>query len=80
MKKINEEYLRGVPDFVLKGETEQFVKNVKKHIFDFLAQNPAVTPQQQRETILVASEVLESLEKKVNDCVEETLWTFIQNI
>lgn len=78
--KINEDYLRGVPEYVFKEETSKFVENIKKHIFNFMAQNTSVTPQQQRESYLAAEGALEILEEKVNNCVEETLWTFTQNI
>lgn len=79
-KTIREEYLRGVPEFVLRQATTRYVDEIRQHIKRFIVMNKSNDDQQQREAIEVANEVLIDLEQKLNDTLDDQLWAFIKSV
>ena len=79
-KVIREEYLRGVPEFVLRQATTKYVDEIRQQIFRFISTNKSSQPQDRRNAIEAANEVLEELERKVNALLEDHLWSFVQRI
>jgi hypothetical protein len=79
-KAIHEEYLRGVPEFVLRQATEKYVDEVRQHIFRFILANKSGTEVDQRQAIAAANEILEQLEEKANDLLEDQLYQFIRRV
>lgn len=77
-KIVHEEYLRGVPEFVLQEASGKFVdeirKHIKKHIM-LVKRNPADV----REAMDSANDVLNDLEQEVNELLEQKIWQFIQS-
>lgn len=79
-KAIREEYLRGVPEFVLRQATEKYVQEIRQHIFRFILANKSAVEVDQRAAIAAANEVLEELEQKANDLLEDQLYQFIRKV
>jgi hypothetical protein len=77
---IREEYLRGVPEFVLRQATTKYVDEIRKHIFQFILANKSTTGVDQRESFAAANQVLEDLEEKANDLLEDQLFQFIRSV
>jgi hypothetical protein len=77
---IREEYLRGVPTFVLRQATERYVDEIRQHIKRFILMNKSVTDIDSRSAIAAANEVLDELEEKANDLLEDQIWSFIQKV
>lgn len=77
---VNEEYLRGVPEFVLRQATTRYVDEIRQHIKRYIVMNKSNDDQQQREAIEVANEVLVDLEQKLNDTLDDQLWAFIKSV
>ncbi len=79
-KAIREEYLRGVPEFVLRQATTKYVDEIRQQIFRFIMMNKSQTPADQREAQAAANQVLEDLESKANDLLEDSLYQFIRQV
>ncbi len=79
-KTINEEFLRGIPEFILRQATSKYVDEVRQHIFRFILENKSVSKIEQRQSIAAANEVLEELEVKANELLEEQLFQFIKQV
>ena len=79
-KTIREEYLRGVPEFVLRQATTKYVEEIRQQIFRFILTNKSDFPADQRNAIAAANEVLEDLESKANDLLEDQLYQFIRKV
>jgi hypothetical protein len=77
---IHEEYLRGVPEYALRTATEKYVDEIRQHVFRFILANKSATGQDQRAAIAAANEVLEELEEKANDLLEDSLYRFIRQV
>lgn len=74
---IHEEYMRGVPEYILHDATRKYIDTLRL----YLQRHIAVTqkdPVGQRETMEIANETLEKLETKVNQDCEDSLWQFMQ--
>lgn len=79
-KAIREEYLRGVPEFVLRQATTKYVEEIRQQLFRFILANKSNTGPDQREAIAAANTVLEDLEQKANDLLEDQLYQFIRRV
>lgn len=79
-KAIREEYLRGVPEFVLRQATTKYVDEIRQQLFRFILANKSQTPADQREAQKAANQVLVDLEQKANDLLEDSLYTFIRQV
>lgn len=77
-KIVREEYLRGVPEFLIREASSKFVGEIRNHIKKHILMTKKSVAQQ-REAIDAADDVLKELEISVNDLVEEKIWQFIQN-
>lgn len=75
---VREEYLRGVPEFVLREATRKYVKEVRqqirKHIEQTMAGNAA------KDAYEHAENVLNEFEEEANVLLEDKLWQFIQGV
>lgn len=79
-KVIREECLRGVPEFVLRQATTKYVDEIRQHVFQFILANKSQTGADQREAQAAANQVLEDLEEKANDLLEDQLYVFLRNV
>lgn len=77
---LREEYLRGVPEFVLRGATEKYIDEIRNHVKKYILQVHSNDYMQQRESIAAANEVLEDLEEKSNELLEDALFSFMQGV
>ena len=77
---IKEEYLRGVPEYILRQATTKYVDDIRKQLFKYIMSNKSLTGQSQREALSAANEVLEDLEEKANDLLEEQLFEFMRKV
>ncbi len=77
---VSEEYLRGVPEFVLRQATTRYVDEIRQHIKRYIVMNKSNDDQQQRDAIVAANESLVDLEQKLNDVLDEQLWAFIKSV
>lgn len=76
---IREEYLRGVPEYALRDSTHKFTEDIRKHINVFLSMTRE-SPEDRREALALADQVLKELEEEVYLKLEEALWQFIQKV
>ena len=79
-KLIREEYLHGVPEFVLRQATEKYVDEIRKYIIRFVLTDKSNTGSDQRAAIAAMNDVLEELEEKANDLLEDQLWNFLRRV
>jgi len=77
---IREEYLRGVPEFVLRTATKKYVDEIRQHVARYIMANKSNTSADRREAIAAADDVLEDLESKVNDLLEDQLFAFARRV
>lgn len=76
---INEEFMRGVPEWALRQATTDYVEEIRRHIKRYILNVKSGSNVQQREAIAVMNETLEGLEEKVNDLLEDALYSYVQN-
>jgi len=77
---IREEYLQGVPEFVLRQATERYVDEIRQHIKRFIVVSKSRDATQQRESMTVANKVLEELEEEVHELLEAKLYQFVRQV
>ncbi len=77
---IQEEYLRGVPEFILRQATERYVEEIRRHILKFILTSKSDTGIDQRAAVAAANDVLEQFEEKANDLLEDQLWSFLRRV
>lgn len=74
---IREEFMRGVPEFVLRQIAANCAKEVKSQTERFIQQR-AETPARAKHMHTKANEALVELEKEVYELIEEKLFSFVQ--
>lgn len=79
-KIIREEYLRGVPEHVLRQATEKYVDEIRKHVFGFILANKSQTDADRRAALSACNEVMDELETKANALLEDQLFSFIRQV
>jgi hypothetical protein len=78
---IREEMMRGLPDFVLREATGEFIERLRGHLKRFVTSQPGnSTPQARREAYAAANRTLEELETEVHELLQEKLFTFLQTV
>jgi hypothetical protein len=77
---IHEEMLRGIPEFVLRNVTKKYVDEVRQHVKRYIMINKSNTPADRREAIAAADSVLDDLEEKMNNLLEDQLYAFTRQV
>lgn len=76
-KLVQEEYLRGVPEFLLRDITKRYMESLRalmsRHI-----ESTTKDSSEARIAMDAANETLKSLEENVNQLLEDHLWEFVQ--
>ena len=80
MKNINEDFMHGVPEFVLRRACDEFVENVRQQVKRFIISDKSRTQQERYEAILRANDILEELEKEAYDMLETKLFQFVRSV
>jgi len=76
-KIIREEFMRGVPEFMLRQATDDCTERLRQHIKRFIATR-AENPTHSRELLQLANESLADLDEEMYALVEDKLWSFLQ--
>lgn len=74
---IREEFMRGVPEFVLRQIASNCANEVKLQTERFIQQR-AETPSRAKHMHKKANDALAELEKEIYDLIEEKLFSFVQ--
>jgi len=75
---IREEFIKGIPEFLLRNVTDECAERLKAYILKFI-QSRAQNSTHQRELIAAANETIAELKEKLYADVEDKLYSFIQN-
>lgn len=79
MKKVlKEEFLRGVPEFVLREAVHKYVQDVGQQIKRHITMTHGESGPQ-RTAIDVANEVLKELEDETYELLEQKIWQYLQH-
>lgn len=78
-KIIREEYMKSVPDFVLKQATSTYVDTIRKHIQRYISLKTR-NPVDARDAITIANESLKNFEDEANQLLEDHMWQLVQKI
>jgi len=73
---IREEFMRGVPEFMVRQASIDCIEVLRQHIQKFIGLR-AQNPTQAREMLQSANEVLKELEVEMNRLIEDKLWKFL---
>lgn len=76
---VKEDYMKGMPEFVLRQAADNCVNDVKKHIVKGISMR-AKNATEQREMIAAANVVLEELRAELYAKLEDKLFQFLQEI
>ena len=74
---ITDEFMRGVPEFMLEQATDQCIESLRQHMKRFVATR-ADNPTHARELYALVDETLQDLTEKMNVLIQDKLWTFMQ--
>lgn len=77
---VSEDYLRGIPDFVLREEASKCASNMKKHIAQFVLMNKSKSHDEQRVSMQAAQEIVDDFEKEVFELMQNKLWQYLRQI
>ncbi|MFA6609052.1 MAG: hypothetical protein WCT07_04065 [Candidatus Paceibacterota bacterium] len=75
---IREEFMRGVPEFMLRKATDDCVTQVRAQVMKFI-QVRSEDPTHRRELTKLADDVFEELDEKLYQTLEDSLYQFLQN-
>jgi hypothetical protein len=76
-KLIREEFMQGVPEFMLRQAADDCVESVRQHIKKFI-QLRAQNPTHMREMLSTSNEILSELDDELYQLLETKLFSFIQ--
>lgn len=76
---LQEEYIRGVPDFAVREATRKFMDEIRGHLRRHV-QSTRASETDTRDVLELAEETLGGLEKEVNTLVDAALWELIQKV
>lgn len=79
-KIIQEENLKGIPEFAFQQATDRFVEEIEKQIERFILLNKSANATDQRQAMKDAAVVLDELKEEVTALLENKLWQFLQNV
>lgn len=79
-KIIEEEYVRGVPEFELRAATQRYIDDVRKLVFRHILITRSNSEAERTNAIESANFALEELEKQSYDLLEDQLWKFINSL
>jgi len=77
---LNEDYLHGVPEWQLRGDTTDFVNIIRKRIEKFILLNKSENGEDQRQAIKAMNDVCDELETKVYDVLDDQLFNFTRRV
>jgi hypothetical protein len=75
---IREEFMRGVPEFMLRKATDDCVSQVRAQVMKFI-QVRSEDPTHRRELTKLADDAFEELDEKLYQTLEDSLYQFLQN-
>lgn len=76
-KIVREEYMRGVPDYILRDLSHKFIDGVRMHVSRYIAATQKDPISARRATDLT-NKTLKELEDLVNQALEDKLWQIKQ--
>jgi restriction endonuclease len=79
-KNLNEDALRGIPNFMFQEAARKFVDEVRQCVKKFVLTDKSFTEQEQRDTIAEANAAMQDLEQSVNELLDAKLWKFLQHV
>lgn len=79
-KIVNEEYVKGIPDFLLRDESKKFIDNIRQLVRRSIDQHHSNDPETRQEALQAAEESLNSLELEVHDLLEVKLWRYLSQV
>ena len=79
-KLISEEYLRGIPEFVLRQATEKYINDIRQQLTKFVLLSKSEDAIQRKEALDSMNDTLDSLEEKANQLMQDELWAFTQQV
>lgn len=79
-RAIREEFLRGIPEFVLRQATERYVDEIRQHVSKFIMANKSENGIDQQNALDAANDVLDDLQDESFDLLNDKLWTFMQRV
>lgn len=74
---IREEFMKGVPEFMLREATDECVGKIRMHMKRYIQQR-AQNPRHSREMMDEANATLDELETEMYELVEKKIWKFAQ--
>lgn len=77
---IREEYLRGVPEFVVRQATDRFIDDIKAEVIKYVLAHRSRSVIERERVLDEMSEHLDDLKADVNDLLDEKLYAFVQSI
>lgn len=77
---VREEFMRGVPEWALREATKKYVDEIRQYVKRFIMMNKSETNIDQQEAMAIANEVLEELEDKAYNLLEDQLYQFIRRV
>ena len=77
---IREEFLRGVPEFAIRQETEKYIEGIRKQVFRYILSNKSNTEDDRRHALAAANEMLVDLKEKTDELLEDALYNFMRQV
>ena len=74
---LSEDYARGIPDFALSQVASEATEGLKRHLKRHIQQT-AHDSLKQRQMLAAANDVLEELEVKLKEVMEDKLLQFVR--
>lgn len=74
---LAEEFIKGIPEFVLRQTTENYVEQIKDHLVKHILMWKSTTEAQRQLALAAADETMNDLEKKILNLLESSLHGFV---
>lgn len=79
-KLLKEDYVQGIPDFLLRDESKKFVDNIRQLVRRSIDQHHSSDPEVRQEALQAAEESLNSLELEVHELLQSKLWRYLSQV
>ena len=77
---IDESQLNGVPEWQLRQDTLEYVDRIRQRIKQHILTNKSNRGSEQREAVAAMNEILDELEIKLYDVLEDSLYAFTRRV
>jgi hypothetical protein len=77
---IKEEYLKGIPDFVVLQAAEELAEKIKASLVKYTLLNKSTSQEEKQRVARSIDATVNDLESRVREVIKEHIWQFLRHV